>query len=207
MALDAEIRIPDTTLQDNDFKDGEILRGSDVNKIVSVLKAGVNENYKDLKESDTTSNEHILDEVRHITEQERDRWNNTYTKEELYTKEEVYNKNEVYNKSETYPKEDLYTKKETYSKNDVYTKDDVYTKSEVDRQISDRVTEIGSADMVKAVYDKNSNGVVDNAERLGGQFPEYYANQDDLSSKLSVSSNLKSVDIDAILVGTYGGEP
>lgn len=242
MALDAEIRIPDTTLQDNDFKDGEILRGSDVNKIVSVLKAGVNENYKDLKESDTTSNEHILDEVRHITGQERDRWNNTYTKEELYTKEEVYNKSEVYNKNETYPKESLYTKEETYSKNetypkenlytknevynksetypkenlytknevyakeevytkeetysknDVYTKDNVYTKSEVDQQINDRIIAIGSADMQKAVYDKNNNGIVDDSEKLGGKYPNAYALKEEVNQTVeSIQTDISSL--------------
>ena len=33
----------------------------------------------------------------------------------------------------------------------------------------------GSGDMLKSVYDRNSSGVVDNAEMLGGKFPEEYA--------------------------------
>lgn len=49
MALEAEKRIPDVTLEDNGFLDGQILRASDINRIVAILKAGVNENYKEFK--------------------------------------------------------------------------------------------------------------------------------------------------------------
>ena len=49
MALDAEKRIPDTTLPANSFKDGDILYGSDMNRVVDTLKTAVNENYKDLR--------------------------------------------------------------------------------------------------------------------------------------------------------------
>lgn len=49
MALDAEKRIPDTTLPSNNFKDGDILYGSDMNRVVDTLKTAVNENYKDLR--------------------------------------------------------------------------------------------------------------------------------------------------------------
>lgn len=33
-------------------------------------------------------------------------------------------------------------------------------------------------DMLKSVYDKDSNGIVDDSEKLGGQLPEYYAVKD-----------------------------
>lgn len=33
----------------------------------------------------------------------------------------------------------------------------------------------GTGDMLSELYDKDLNGIVDNAERLGGQLPEYYA--------------------------------
>lgn len=36
-------------------------------------------------------------------------------------------------------------------------------------------------DMTKKVYDTNGNGIVDNAEQLGGQLPEYYAKAEDLN--------------------------
>lgn len=41
-------------------------------------------------------------------------------------------------------------------------------------------------DMTKAIYDTNADGVVDNAEKLGGQLPEYYAKSSDLASKQDV---------------------
>ena len=34
---------------------------------------------------------------------------------------------------------------------------------------------LGTGDMLKSAYDTNDNGVVDNAEKLGGQLPSYYA--------------------------------
>lgn len=33
----------------------------------------------------------------------------------------------------------------------------------------------GAGDMTKAVYDQDNDGIVDNAEKLGGQLPSYYA--------------------------------
>lgn len=37
-------------------------------------------------------------------------------------------------------------------------------------------------DMFKSTYDSNNSGVVDNAEKLGGQLPSYYAKQSDFES-------------------------
>lgn len=54
---------------------------------------------------------------------------------------------------------------------DVYTKLETYNQSEIINLINERVVEIGSADMQKAVYDTNSDGTVDNADnasRLNG---------------------------------------
>lgn len=53
-----------------------------------------------------------------------------------------------------------------------------YTKAETEAVIDERMQQAGSADMQQAVYDKNHNGVVDDAERLGGHLPEYFASQD-----------------------------
>ena len=50
-----------------------------------------------------------------------------------------------------------------YAKSD---KNNTYTKNETDTQINNKVLEISSADMTKAVYDKNNNGTVDSAEKL-----------------------------------------
>lgn len=38
-------------------------------------------------------------------------------------------------------------------------------------------------DMTKAVYDTNGDGIVDDAEKLGGQLPSYYAKATDLQNK------------------------
>lgn len=50
----------------------------------------------------------------------------------------------------------------------------------------------GSGDMQKSEYDTDNNGKVDNAdnaEKLGGQSPDYYANKDELPSKVSELEN------------------
>lgn len=49
MPLLADNRIPDTTLPDNQFQDGDIFYGDDANKVSDTLKAGVNANYNDIK--------------------------------------------------------------------------------------------------------------------------------------------------------------
>lgn len=41
----------------------------------------------------------------------------------------------------------------------------------------------GIGDMQKSVYDTNDNGIVDDSERFGGEFPSYYATSADLSLK------------------------
>ncbi len=53
-----------------------------------------------------------------------------------------------------------------------------YSKAETDRVISDRVQQIGSADMTKAEYGGSAPGIVkaaDNADKLGGRLPADYA--------------------------------
>lgn len=41
---------------------------------------------------------------------------------------------------------------------------------------------LGGGDMMKATYDTNGNGTVDDAEKLGGQAPSYYAKASDIPS-------------------------
>ena len=48
------------------------------------------------------------------------------------------------------------------------------TSETVRKAIDAKTLEVGSADMTKAVYDSNGDGIVDNSERLGGNPPEYY---------------------------------
>lgn len=47
----------------------------------------------------------------------------------------------------------------------------------------------GSGDMLKSVYDTNSNGVVDDSERLGGQTPDFYAAKEELPVNVSELAN------------------
>lgn len=56
-------------------------------------------------------------------------------------------------------------------------KETVYTKEETQAAISERVKQIGSADMTKNEYDKDGDGKVDisnDSEKLGGQPPRFY---------------------------------
>lgn len=45
-----------------------------------------------------------------------------------------------------------------------YVTDNVYSKEQTDLAISQRVVEIGAGDMTKAVYDKDNDGIVDEAK-------------------------------------------
>lgn len=46
--------------------------------------------------------------------------------------------------------------------------------------VTDRIEFMGGGDMMKASYDINGDGVVDDSERLGGQLPAFYATADHL---------------------------
>lgn len=49
--------------------------------------------------------------------------------------------------------------------------------------INDGADGSGTGDMVRATYDANENGIVDDSEKLGGQLPSYYAKASDLAAK------------------------
>lgn len=55
------------------------------------------------------------------------------------------------------------------------------TKAEL-KDITDNMGNMGYGDMMKATYDTNNNGKVDDADKLGGQLPEYYAKKSELFS-------------------------
>lgn len=48
--------------------------------------------------------------------------------------------------------------------------------------VNDGADGLGSGDMLKSTYDTNSNGIVDNAERLGGKAPAEYADAGSLTA-------------------------
>lgn len=48
--------------------------------------------------------------------------------------------------------------------------------------INDGADGSGAGDMLAATYDTNGNGIVDDAEKLGGQLPGYYAKAEDIPS-------------------------
>lgn len=51
--------------------------------------------------------------------------------------------------------------------------------------ILDDIGSMGGGDMMKATYDTDGDGIVDNAEKLGGQLPSYYAKAADIPTTVS----------------------
>lgn len=51
--------------------------------------------------------------------------------------------------------------------------------------ILDDIGSMGGGDMMKATYDPDGDGIVDNAEKLGGQLPSYYAAAADIPTTVS----------------------
>ena len=52
------------------------------------------------------------------------------------------------------------------------------------KSINTNLENLGAGDMLKSVYDTDGDGVVDNADRLGGQLPSYYVNTTQLQQVL-----------------------
>lgn len=52
----------------------------------------------------------------------------------------------------------------------------------------EEIANAGGGDMSKSTYDTNNNGVVDDAEKLGGQAPEYYAPASSLDDYVPTSN-------------------
>lgn len=55
--------------------------------------------------------------------------------------------------------------------------------------INTNMEDLGAGDMLKSVYDTDASGVVDDAEKLGGQLPAYYAKASDIPTKVSQLTN------------------
>lgn len=55
--------------------------------------------------------------------------------------------------------------------------------------VKESLGELGYGDMLASTYDTDGNGVVDDAEKLGGQLPGYYAKAADVPIKVSQITN------------------
>lgn len=62
------------------------------------------------------------------------------------------------------------------------------------KYVDDTLKETGSGDMTKSVYDTDGSGVVDDAERLGGEPPEYYASAQDVADLREGTTPAGAVD-------------
>ena len=57
------------------------------------------------------------------------------------------------------------------------------------KYVDDIAMKAGTGDMLTSVYDMNGNGIVDNAEKLGGYAPSYFASQAFVNSEISKLEN------------------
>lgn len=75
------------------------------------------------------------------------------------------------------------------------------------KAINDGMADLGAGDMLRSVYDINGDGVVDDAEKLGGQTPDYYAKDSDISTvgKTGKFADLLEVP-DTFTPSTHGHE-
>jgi hypothetical protein len=60
------------------------------------------------------------------------------------------------------------------------------------KAINTSMEDLGAGDMLKSVYDTDGSGVVDDAEKLGGELPEVYAKVAQLPTKVSQLTNDKN---------------
>lgn len=58
------------------------------------------------------------------------------------------------------------------------------------KAIAEYAMTLGAGDMVRAVYDADDNGVIDDSERLGGHLPEHYATAEDVTA---IDDELKKI--------------
>ncbi len=108
----------------------------------------------EMKQNHEEYTAHSKDNVRHITAAERESWNDKYTKAEIDAREAA-----------------MKTAQEQHEKDYVRH----ITPDERSRWNALSQLPPGTGDMETGVYDSNLSGVVDDAERLGGCLPEYYA--------------------------------
>ena len=75
--------------------------------------------------------------------------------------------------------------------------------------LSNAMGDAGYGDMLKATYDTDGSGVVDDSEKLGGQLPSYYATASDLQTAIdNIPSALKNpyqIIFTGAVSGSYDG--
>ena len=72
------------------------------------------------------------------------------------------------------------------------------------KYVDDTVSAAGGGDMMKTVYDQNGDGIVDNAEKLGGQLPSYYATAASVSKISLTPPTLTAATPRGTKIGTSG---
>ncbi len=135
--------------------------------------------------------EHMSDLVKHITSDERILWNTvsnkadkTYVDDELATKSNITHNHDgrYYKKSEVDTKVSQIPTKVSQLENDRR-----YVTQE-------ELGDAGYGDMLKSIYDQNNNGIVDNAEKLGGKLPSYYEQVYHTGATPPTNTNLLWID-------------
>ena len=77
----------------------------------------------------------------------------------------------------------------------IYYTDATHPTSTVLATVNDGADGTGVGDMLKSVYDSDNDGVVDNAEQLGGYAPSHYATLDSDSKITATQATAKQVTI------------
>lgn len=76
------------------------------------------------------------------------------------------------------------------------------------KYVDDNISAAGGGDMMKSVYDMDGDGIVDNAEKLGGQPPSYYVTaaqlNDLIEAKISAPPTLTTTSAEGVAIGTDG---
>lgn len=76
------------------------------------------------------------------------------------------------------------------------------------KYVDDNISAAGGGDMMKSVYDMDGDGIVDNAEKLGGQPASYYVTaaqlKDLIDAKISAPPTLTATTADGTAIGADG---
>lgn len=73
---------------------------------------------------------------------------------------------------------------------------------ELIEEVRGEIAQAGGGDMLASTYDKNANGIVDNAEKLGGHDASYFATASDLNDKLDTDGDGSAVTATFTAAGT-----